>query len=370
MGKAADKIKSWFKKEHAPPTPTAADLNSAPAAQWYNGGTQTYDPNNPASAQNTGPAPSSDWHSYLTDREQRQLADLQQRNDARAASYAQLADRVRAAANGRPDPTLIQDVQAAGVHVPGTLYGASPQDWLNFATTVQQAGATGNSVQERQITRRAKDAMDTAQTQYRQQQNPFAMSRVQGDQQGIGAARGALQQLQGISQQGWTPLDRIAMDQAQRQSNMGERSQRDALMQHANMQGQRMGGMGFGSALQAQQSGADRSADYATNIALAGRQRSMDAMGQAANLGMGLDQQAFGQAAQRASAVDAGNMWMTGKKDQAAADAYGAAMNQYQINLQQQNNRLANMIGVGTTSANMISNWTGGGRNGGGNGGG
>ena len=160
----------------------------------------------------------------------------------------------------------------------------------------------------------------------RQQQSPLAMARVQGDQSGRAAAEQALSQLQQVSREGWTPLDRLALDAAQRQSAMGERSQRDALLASSRARGVGGSALGFASALGAQQGAANRSADYATQIGLAGRERALGATQAAAGLGMGLDDRAFAQAAQRAAAVDAANMWFTGRQDDAAARAYEAQL--------------------------------------------
>lgn len=156
--------------------------------------------------------------------------------------------------------------------------------------------------------------------------HPVAMASVRGHDAGRQAAEQALSQLQQVSREGWTPLDRLALDAAQRQSAMGERSQRDALLASSRARGVGGSALGFASALGAQQGAANRSADYATQIGLAGRDRALGATQAAAGLGMGLDDQTFSQAAQRAAAVDAANMWFTGRQDDAAAMAYQAQL--------------------------------------------
>ena len=175
--------------------------------------------------------------------------------------------------------------------------------------------------------------------------SPIAMAQVRGDQQGMDAARQALATLQQVGREGWTPVDRLALAAAQRQSARGEQAQRGALMQQAQARGLGGSALGFGSALQAQQGAADRANDYASQIAIAGRDRALGATQASANLGMGIDDVAFSQAAQRAAAVDAANQWFTGRQDEAAAQAYQAQLGAWQLGEQQRQARLQALMG-------------------------
>lgn len=176
-------------------------------------------------------------------------------------------------------------------------------------------------------------------------QSPLAMAQVRGDEQGMQAAREALTTLQQVGREGWTPVDRLALAAAQRQAARGEQAQRGALMQQSAARGLGGSALGFGSALAAQQGSADRANDYASQMAIAGRDRALGATQASANLGMGIDDTAFSQAQQRAAAVDAANQWFTGRQDDAAAQAYQAQLGAWQMGQEQRQQRLQSIMG-------------------------
>lgn len=194
---------------------------------------------------------------------------------------------------------------------------------------------------------------------------PVAMAGVRGDADGLAAARAALAQMQERSQSGWSQLDRMALDQAQRQAGMYEQAQRGAVMNDAARRGMRGSGLQMLGALQAQQSGADRALDAATNLGIAGRDRAMMNTSQAAALGMGINDTQFNQAATRAAAVDAFNAMSSGRADAAAASNYQNQLAAFQLQQQMQQQRMQNIMGpifgLAQTGIGLASGGTGGG---------
>jgi hypothetical protein len=126
----------------------------------------------------------------------------------------------------------------------------------------------------------------------------------------------ALQQLQDVGEQGWTQQDAQALGMAQRQAALGEQAQRQAMFQQAQARG--MGGSGamIAGGLAAQQGAANRGADAATQMGMAGRDRALAAIQQGAAMAGGMDAQRFGQGMARGGAMDAFNQWATGARMQ------------------------------------------------------
>lgn len=135
---------------------------------------------------------------------------------------------------------------------------------------------------------------------------------VINDAVGQQAQMRALQQMQGIADGGgYTDIERGQIQQAQFQAAQQEKSQRDAVVQQAQMRGMGGGGASLAAQLQAQQSGANRASADATNIATAAQMRALQAMQGAGNIGqqqqgnaLARQGQQFNQAAGRASALD------------------------------------------------------------------
>jgi hypothetical protein len=136
----------------------------------------------------------------------------------------------------------------------------------------------------------------------------------------------ALGTLGEIANTGWSTADRAAQGQAQRQSARNESSQRGAVMQNAAARGQLNGGNTFLAGLSAQQGGANRNMEAATDLSIAGAQRRQGAaMGQA-QLGQQLTENEF----QRAGATDQFNQWATGMQSAATQGAYDSRLAAYQ----------------------------------------
>ena len=104
-----------------------------------------------------------------------------------------------------------------------------------------------------------------------------AFTGVQADPAMVAAQQQALQQQQAIASEGYTQTDQAAMQQQLRDAARYEQGQRQSLQQDAQARG--MGGSGFNiqSQLAAQQAGADRATETATDMAIEGRARSQAA---------------------------------------------------------------------------------------------
>ena len=161
-----------------------------------------------------------------------------------------------------------------------------------------------------------------------------AGSQVTGNEQGRLAALTALGQMQSRANTGWNQLDRQALDASQRQASQYEQAQRGANMQNMAARGMRGSGLEMLGAMTAQQGGADRSLDAATQLGVAGRDRAMDQTAQAANLGLGIDTQQFGQGMANAGNLDAFNQFATGTNMQAQGAAYGYDMDRFNQRMQ------------------------------------
>ncbi len=136
-----------------------------------------------------------------------------------------------------------------------------------------------------------------------------AFTGVQADPAMVAAQQRALQQTQAVASQGYTDVDKAAMQQQLRDASRYEQGQRQSLQQDAQARG--MGGSGFNiqSQLAAQQAGADRATETATDMAIEGRNRSQQATQQVAQMAGGMRDQGFGEQATRAGATDQYGQW-------------------------------------------------------------
>lgn len=347
------RIRNAWNGNNIPKAPTAADFNHAPAAQFG-----AYDPNAGvwSAPQATGIPQSRNFATGGIDRNQALDARTQERNTNDYNTLNAGSGRLFSQAQGH-----IYGPNAGGPYTApagpagpgsGTSRGAGPS--ASYAGSAMAPPSGSGQGVGGYVNGQLQGAAG--------QSGPVAMGSVRGDDQGMAAARQALSRMQERSNSGWSQLDRMALDQAQRQAGQYEQAQRGAVQQGMAARGMRGSGMEMLGAMQAQQGGADRALDAATTLGVAGRDRAMNQTAQAAQLGMGINDQQFGQNAARAGAVDAFNQWASGKQDQAAAMAYQAAMARYQ-QVQQQRQQIMQGVGQG---AQMLGGMFGGGSNGGG----
>jgi hypothetical protein len=144
----------------------------------------------------------------------------------------------------------------------------------------------------------------------------------QADPATIAAQRSALERLGQISNEGFTALDRQALDQAQMQASQYEQSQRGAALDAAARRGDASGGNALMASLAAQQGGANRASQYATDIGLEGRQRALSALGQQGQL-----------AGQMRGQDDAFQQWATGQRSSDAGMLMNARLGQAQYQM-------------------------------------
>lgn len=175
---------------------------------------------------------------------------------------------------------------------------------------------------------------------------PAAFSGYETQQSGVSQGnaeqRQAMQGVGEVARTGWTGLDSLAQQQAQRQANLGEKSQRGAVTQQAQMRGQGSGGAMLAGALAAQQGGANRSAESAANLATQGADRRFGATQALGQMGAQYNQQ--GQ--QQAASNDAFNQWASGQQTNATMGAYGAEMDRYNAKAAQNAQQWSNLTGV------------------------
>lgn len=144
----------------------------------------------------------------------------------------------------------------------------------------------------------------------------------QADPELIQMQRNVLDQLGQISREGWTQTDRQALDMAQRQAAQFEQSQRQAALGAAARRGDASGGNALMGALAAQQGGANRASDYATELGVQGRQRALSALGQQGQM-----------AGQMQGQQDSFMQWATGQKSSDAGMLMNARLGQSQYQL-------------------------------------
>jgi len=151
-----------------------------------------------------------------------------------------------------------------------------------------------------------------------------AFTGVQADPAMVAAQQQALQRTQQVANEGYTQTDRDAMQQQLRDAARYEQGQRQSLQQDAQARG--MGGSGFNiqSQLAAQQAGADRATETATDMAIEGRNRSQQANQQVAQMAGGMRDQGFGEQATRAGATDQYGQWRANTQGQDFANLQAA----------------------------------------------
>lgn len=151
--------------------------------------------------------------------------------------------------------------------------------------------------------------------------------------QALGAQRGsleaqrrALEQMQGIaSAGGYTGVERGQIRQAQQQAAQHERSQRLAALNAMQARGMAGGGAELASRMAAQQSGANRAANDAVNIATAAQQRALQAMQASGGMAAQMGQTGGDMARQRlarGNAINAFNLENANRRSRAAQQAF------------------------------------------------
>lgn len=153
---------------------------------------------------------------------------------------------------------------------------------------------------------------------------------VQFDPELRAAQDDALRRMEGLSREGFTDLDRQALDQGFMQSRREEQAQRGAVMDAAARRGDTSGGNALLASLAAGQGGANRASQYATDIGLAGRERALNALESYGQQAGQMQAQDVGLQGARAGGLDSFNQWATGQRSADAALLMNARTGQAQ----------------------------------------
>ena len=136
---------------------------------------------------------------------------------------------------------------------------------------------------------------------------PSAMAEVYGERlapEAAAAQKRALQQLQQVSEQGYTPEEEAALRRIQAETAATASSNRAATQEAFARRGISGGGAERVAAFQGAQAAANRAAQGGLDVAAAAQRRAFQAMQVQGNLGTNVRQQAYGEAERRASAED------------------------------------------------------------------
>lgn len=189
--------------------------------------------------------------------------------------------------------------------------------------------------QEREANEQIARNTAMAEELYNRDYGPSRWEFVAPDQQLRARQNDALARMEGLSREGFTDLDRQALDQSFLQSRREEQGQRQAALDAAARRGDAGGGNALLASLVAQQGGANRASQFATDVGLAGRERVLRALENYGAMSGQMRSQDFSEQAQRANGLDSFNQWATGQRTTDAQFLANARLGQAS-NLQQQ----------------------------------
>lgn len=135
-------------------------------------------------------------------------------------------------------------------------------------------------------------------------QEASQFGQIQEDPALRAAQMESLSRLGQISQEGYTPEDRAALEQIAREEAVRQRGQRESLLQGAQRRGVGGSGLEMASQLLNQQESAGRESQRGLEVAAEGRRRALQALQMQGNLAGDIRGQEFNQGAQRATAQD------------------------------------------------------------------
>lgn len=125
------------------------------------------------------------------------------------------------------------------------------------------------------------------------------------------AQMNALKSLQEVGQAGLTAEDRAQVNQLRREVNREEQAKQAQILQSMAQRGAAGSGMELAARLSSAQASADRAAQESDRLAANALQRQLQAVAQSGQLGGSIRGQDFGEQAQKASAIDAINLFNT-----------------------------------------------------------
>lgn len=205
-----------------------------------------------------------DYETLLSTAEQRYLAEGMTPKEAKGAARDEVRGAIREAqaldAGATPEAAARERERAQGNDFRGKLQKKhdSKKEKAKAQRDAAEKGMQSN--------------VDLAEELANRDLSPQTDPQLAAIQQNV------LSRLGEVGREGFTDLDRRAMEQAQFQAAQGEKAQRDAALSAAARRGDASGGNALMSSLMAQQGGANRASQYGTDIGLAGRQRSLQAL--------------------------------------------------------------------------------------------
>jgi len=140
---------------------------------------------------------------------------------------------------------------------------------------------------------------------------PTKMEEVSTDPILREAQMNALKSLQEVGKAGLTAEDRAQVNQLRREVAREEQAKQAQILQSMAQRGAAGSGMELAARLSSAQASADRAAQESDRLAASALQRQLQAVAQSGQLGGGIRGQDFGEQAQKASAIDAINMFNT-----------------------------------------------------------
>lgn len=210
---------------------------------------------------------------------------------------------------------------------------------LDLGKLLKNAGTLGTTWMrdQRQAKKKKKKAGQLVEQNTTLAENLFnrdlgtsAMGGVQADPALVAAQQRALGQTEQVAREGYTDVDRMAMNQQLGDAARYEQAQRATLAEQARARGVTGSGIDIASQLAAQQSGADRAMQTASDMAIAGRERTYGANQDAAAMASGMRGQQFGEQAQVAGAQDQYGQWRAGQQSSDAGMLMNARLGQSQ----------------------------------------
>lgn len=169
-----------------------------------------------------------------------------------------------------------------------------------------------------------EDAMEPQET---------ALANLAADPMLVAAQQRVFDRYGEMSNDGWTNLDRQALDQQAMQSRREEQSQRDSVLAAAARRGDTSGGNTLLASLMAQQGGANRESQRSTELAMTGRDRALQALASGGQLAGQMRDQGVGEQVARGSAMDQMRQWAAGNRLATAGGLANATLGQAQYQL-------------------------------------
>jgi hypothetical protein len=135
--------------------------------------------------------------------------------------------------------------------------------------------------------------------------NSNAFNDIKSDPEATGAQKTALQQLQSISTEGLTAIDKAKIQDITNATNTMAKGRKEAVLQNARERGIGGSGLELTGQLTGEQEAADRASAAGTQVAADAQARALQAIMSSGQLGGQIEQQQYGEQANKAQAQNA-----------------------------------------------------------------